>query len=329
MNKLKVTYDIKTIFPVRNLDVCKANGFDNLVEDLKSINGQISLPIQFFGDTFLRFEFVDKVKLKEFKDSKSNDFFLIIESNITIDIEEIIEKAFIRESNPDDLQPELIVVPYFRLLYKTYLTHFLIFTQIAYPGTLWLNDAVVLFNNKKMDEINGISSVLSEYNYSESKWPKLENVTIDKVWKYLINKTNIFHELSKTEIERGLNSFTHLFSENYHHNIPVSLFWSLSGLESLYVTGEVGITQQLNDKIQTFLGDIIENKKILKKLYNYRSGLIHGDLSIPIKDGVLNYDKYNDDLYVMNSFSAVVLVASLQKIIKNEMTKLTFKYIYE
>ncbi|MBU2465855.1 MAG: hypothetical protein KJ615_05875, partial [Bacteroidetes bacterium] len=68
MNKLKVTYDIKTIFPVRNLDVCKANGFDNLVEDLKSINGQISLPIQFFGDTFLRFEFVDKVKLKEFKD---------------------------------------------------------------------------------------------------------------------------------------------------------------------------------------------------------------------------------------------------------------------
>ena len=76
------------------------------------------------------------------------------------------------------------------------------------------------------------------------------------------------------------------FSNNYHNDIPVALFWSLSGLEALFVEGDTGITQQLNDKIQIFLGEIESDKRRLKKLYNFRSSLIHGGMNIPIKDAI-------------------------------------------
>ncbi|WP_278035570.1 HEPN domain-containing protein [Flavobacterium nitratireducens] len=143
-----------------------------------------------------------------------------------------------------------------------------------------------------------------------------------------MNKTTLLEEFSRTKIERALNSFTYLFSDSYHKDIPVALFWSLSGLEALYVEGDTGITQQLNDKIQVFLGEIETDKKRLKKLYNFRSSLIHGGMSIPIKDAIINDEKHLDNLYEMNTFAIIILVTSLQKIIKNNLTELKFKYTY-
>jgi hypothetical protein len=333
MDETITSYNLTTVFPFRNLDVCRKNGLNNLISELETISGQIFLPIQVFGDVVMNFRFSDDYDSKDFKsdfgDNENEKLYLIIETCCKIDINEIVDKAGIRKSNPDDLQPELIVIPYYRLLHRTYLTHFVRISQIAYPGSLWLDDAVVYSDSELVDDIDGLSSVLSEYDYQASKWPIFDALSIKEAWSYIVDRTNILTEFSSTGIERALNSFTYLFSKNYHRDIPVSLFWSLSGLEALYVTGEVGITQQLNDKIQVFLGEISENKRILKKLYNYRSGLIHGDLHVPINDGIMNDEKHNDDLYTMNSFSAIILVATLQKLIKRGISKLEFKYVYQ
>ena len=218
MDKAIESYKLTTVFPFRNLDVCRKNGLDRLISELERISGEIFLPIQVFGEVAMNFRFCDKYESEDFKsDFQKNEnekLYLIIETYCKIDINEIVEKAGIRSSNPDNLQPELIVIPYYRLLHRTYVTHFVRITQIAYPGSLWLDNAVVYSDSELVDDIEGLSSVLSEYDYQASKWPTFDTPTIKDTWNYIIDKTNILTEFSSTSIERALNSFTYLFSKN-------------------------------------------------------------------------------------------------------------------
>lgn len=320
--------ELTTVFPIQNTIDYDTKNFNNLITELTNISGEINLPLGPFGNIPVSFYLTDSFasrKIKKRNGKKSR--FLVIETKTEIDLKKVIEESDIK--TPFNIKPEFIIPSYYKLIHKKCITHFLYMTQIAYPGSLFLDEAMVFSGDKQIDKINGISSVLFEYDFENNKWPNFETLSIKDVWNYVINKTTILKEFSNSRIERALNSFTYLFSENYHDSIPVSLFWALSGLESLFVVGEAGITQQLNDKIQTFLGNITENKKLIKKLYNYRSSLIHGDLSIPINNGLMNNQQHDLELYDMNSLASIILVASLQKIIKNNITELNFKYIYE
>jgi hypothetical protein len=57
--------------------------------------------------------------------------------------------------------------------------------------------------------------------------------------------------------------------------------------------------------------------------------LIHGGLNIPINRTVFEDEKYQCELYEMNALAAVVLVASLQKIILLDINELNFRYEYK
>lgn len=341
---------IKAIFPLLNLAESKENGLDKLILDLEQNSGKINLPIEHFGKAKLNFSFSEAVEPNDFGKEKYEKF-LIIDSELDLDCLAIEKKANIKPSGEGDMPIELyerlkatipdippkwnvlpgfVMVPVaYKLFHNTYITHFLRMTQIAHPGTLWLDKANVYLNDSQVEGIKGFTSILFEYDFKTNTWPKLQDISICQVWDYVTTKTNILREFGKTEIERAINAFSYIFSNHYIDNVPVSLFWTISGLEALYVRGEVGITQQLNDKIQVFLGDIKENKKKLKRLYNYRSSLVHGALNIPINDSLFEDEKYQTELYEMNAFAATVLVATLQKIIKNNMSELTFKYEYK
>ena len=342
---------IKTIFPLLNLSESKENGLDKLILDLKQNSGKIKLPIEHFGEATLEFSFSEGVQPNDFGKEKKYEMFLIIDSELDLDCLAIAGEANIKTQGEGDIPMELyeklkeiipdfspkwtdlpnfVMVPVaYKLFHNTYITHFLRMTQIAYPGTLWLDNASVYMNDSQIEGIKGFTSILFEYDFKSNIWPKLYDISISQVWDYVTKKTNILKAFSKTEIERAINAFSYIFSRHYIDNVPVSLFWTISGLEALYVRGEVGITQQLNDKIQVFLGDIKEDKKRLKKLYNYRSSLVHGGLNIPINDSLFEDEKYQTELYDMNAFAATVLVATLQKIIINDMNELTFRYEYK
>lgn len=331
------TAKIKTIFPILNLSESRINGIDKLIDDFSRHSNKIELPIKHFGNAKLKFQFSDKIEINDFDSKKNYELFLTIDSEIDLDCFKIADEANIQSSGdgeiPEELYksikekipnfspkwedfPTIFMVPVaYKLFHGTYLRHFLIMTQIAHPGTLWLDDANVYMNNSKIESIKGFTSILYEYDFKNNNWPPLNDLSVGIVWKYIVEKTNVLDEFSKTEIERAINAFSYIFSRHYIENVPISLFWTISGLEALFVRGEVGITQQLNDKIQVFLGNIEENKKRLKKLYNYRSSLIHGGLNIPINHTVFEDEKYQNELYEMNALAAVVLVASLQKII--------------
>lgn len=342
---------IKTIIPLLNVSECRTNGLDKLIIDLENNSDKIELPIKHFGNAKLRFNFSDKISRNDFDKKKNHELFLTIDSELDLDLFKIAEDAKMETNGDGDIPielyekikktipdfspkwndfPQVLMVPVmYKLLHKTYLKHFLRLTQIAHPGTLWLDDAKVYLNDSQIEGIKGFTSILFEYDFKSNNWPPIMELSISQVWNYVKNKTNILDEFSKNEIERAFNAFSYIFSHHYIDNVPVSLFWTISGLEALYVKGEVGITQQLNEKIQVFLGDIEEDKKRLKRLYNYRSSLIHGGLNIPMNDSIFENEKYQMELYEMNAFASAVLVASLQKIISKDLTELVFRYEYK
>ncbi len=330
MNDREIRLPIKltTIYPILNLGQNLLKGFDILVKELTETNKKFYLPLNIFGNIYLKFSFESKINFIDFTKNDKTELYLIIESDIEININKTYELIASNSNLSLDVKPEHLVLGYFRIQYNSQLKNFLKFTQISYPGTLWLDNGFVYIYNKKTDNVEGISSILSESFYYDEQWPEKINIEIIQVWEYVLNKTNLLEKFSSTRIERAICSFTHLFSKNYHEDIPISLFWALSGLEALFVEGEVGITQQLNDKIQVFLGELIDNKKRLKNLYNFRSSLIHGVLSIPMKDAIIDDEKHLDDLYKMNTFAATILVTSLQKIIQTGLTELKFVYTY-
>ena len=320
MNNKNLLIKITTIYPIINVDESKENGLEDLIIELSKLKNEVYLCLNKYGKVFLNFKFVEETYCPEF--NNKHDLYLVIESTTEINIQKIAEQFESNSEIEKQIKPKELVLAYFRLLYNAQLCHFLKFTQISHPGTLWLGEGFVYLNNKQIDKVEGISSTLFEHNYLKDSWPSKTNVSIIQVWNYILNKTTLFEKFSSTKIERALSSFTYLFSDSYHKDIPVALFWSLSGLEALFVDGDVGITQQLNDKIQVFLGEIETDKKRLKKLYNFRSSLIHGGMSIPIKDAIINDEKHLDELYEMNTFASIILVSSLQKIIKNNLTEL-------
>jgi hypothetical protein len=342
---------IKTIIPLLNLPESRANGLERLIEDLENNSNKIELPIKHFGNAKLTFDFTDKISRNDFDDKKSYELYLTIDSELDLDLFKIAGDAKMESKGDGDIPielydkiketipdfspkwndfPQVFMVPVaYKLFHNTYLKHFLRLTQIAHPGTLWIDDANVYMNDSQIEGIKGFTSILFEYDFKSKNWPPMIDLSVSQVWDYIVKRTTILDEFSKNEIERALNAFSYIFSRHYIDNVPVSLFWTISGLEALYVKGEVGITQQLNEKIQVFLGDIKADKKRLKRLYNYRSSLIHGGLNVPINDSIFEDEKYHIELYDMNAFGAAVLVASLQKIISKDMTELNFRYEYE
>ncbi|MCP9762018.1 hypothetical protein [Lacihabitans soyangensis] len=317
---------LTTVYPLNNLGERKKNRLEDFINDLLSINNEVYLQLNIYGKIYLNFKFVKKVDFPEF--GNKHELYLVIESTAEIDFHKISEQIEFNSELDKQIKPEQLVLPYFRVLYNAQLRHFLKFTQISHPGTIWLGAGFVYLYDKLIDKVEGISSILEENDFLKDAWPEKTTVKIIEVWNYILNKTTLLEKFSSTKIERALCSFTYLFSDSYHSDIPVALFWAISGLEALFVEGDTGITQQLNDKIPVFLGEIETDKKRLKKLYNFRSSLIHGGLSIPIKEAIINDEKHKEELYEMSTLSSFILVASLQKIIKNDLKELKFKYTF-
>src|SRR5690554_6280554 len=122
MNKIIVPYEIETVFPFRNISECKNNGLDTLISEFNSLSGKIALPIQFFGNIIMNFKFTNEYESSDFTsnypDISNEKLFLIIKTHVEVDIYKIAEEAQFKQSNHEDVRPELFVLPYYRLLHN-------------------------------------------------------------------------------------------------------------------------------------------------------------------------------------------------------------------
>jgi hypothetical protein len=185
-----------------------------------------------------------------------------------------------------------------------------------------------LRDDKYYHDVETLSSNLVSVVYEKNvTWPHTDRLSLITVWNYVKNKTCILTKRSETKIENGFNAFSYLV-ENNSDNMQ-SLFWAMSGIEALYADGEIGIGYQIDLKAKLFLGEPKENKKLLKKLYNFRSEFIHGGMKIPISNGWFSddsQDEYDFEFYDMVCLATRLLTATLQMIIKRDLKRFDFEF---
>lgn len=215
--------------------------------------------------------------------------------------------------------------------FKLQLTNFLLFLQIAKPGALRTREGDLLVNNEYYNSFDSINSIHQE-TYIEIKklgWPKYRNLRYQEVINWYERYNLSFEKIANTKTEIALNAFSYLFE--YRTDIALDLFWSLIGIEALYCSGKEGKAEQIFEKAQVVLGPIIDFKKKVKNMYNFRSRLIHGDLFIPsaISKSFLlkDIEGYNNEFYDATIFSVAILTATLQELVYLGKDNLSFKTV--
>ncbi|RFS19066.1 hypothetical protein DVR12_24980 [Chitinophaga silvatica] len=215
-----------------------------------------------------------------------------------------------------------------------YIEHSLIVFNIAQPGIFGYEGGILIKNNKIINEIGRQHHFMgySLYQSNEIGWPEIKKLDYEKTWNWYWQNENILG-MSSTKLERALTAFSYLFFSDLFTMPHHVIFWSLIGLEALYCKGNSNLLGQLSEKSELFLGKRLANKFHFSKMYDYRSRYVHGDLNFPNK---FLYEDLSDEinLYYSNagtntSIATALLIATLQKMVIEDMSELNFVYSLE
>ncbi|MCW3082792.1 MAG: hypothetical protein JWP12_158 [Bacteroidetes bacterium] len=231
--------------------------------------------------------------------------------------------------NSNDFYLKHLLIPNFEKRYYD----FIVALDIARVGALHPGTGLLFSNGfflRPLKPLNLYSIDILSYSL-EKKWPVFEQLNIHKTWSWYLTKAfpKGIDEISSTNLSRAINAFTYLYQENISEQ--ERLFWTMVGIESLYVGGKEAIGEQVRKKAQIFLGEIKEFKKRLTKMYDYRSAFVHGSKDFPgyfhIHDGLDTFDKFIEDSEDPVQVAKSLLLATLQKMAKYELDDLEFEYI--
>ncbi|WP_321310619.1 HEPN domain-containing protein [Marinifilum fragile] len=214
--------------------------------------------------------------------------------------------------------------------FKNLIDENLILSHLSTPGVISIRTGAIFIDGEFYEEYKGISSLISEA-YRESlvkKYPPVKFTVGKNVLDQLKRNKISFKANPSTPIEKALNCLSHVL--NPSNDITEAMIYSVMGIETLYVTGNQNIQKQVDENVQIFLGKLKEHKKIIKELYNFRSKLLHGEY--PLKpyhmyrnwliDG---FDEIDAKSYHAFTYSTMILVATLQKMILSDRTELIFR----
>ncbi|KFC38228.1 hypothetical protein FF18_15860 [Elizabethkingia anophelis] len=212
--------------------------------------------------------------------------------------------------------------------FRAKLHNFLLITNIAKPGVIKAKRGEIFMNEKLIDFSYPITSIHRESlsDIKKIKWPTYLNLKYIDAWNWFKENKFSFERFSRNGSERAMNAFTNLFQEDSNY-LAFDLFWSLIGIEAIYCKGKENLSEQIFTKTQVLLGEMSDYKKRLKRMYEFRSRLIHGDLDIPPN----NYDyddendiNFNEELYEATSLAVAILTVTFQRMI--EMKKNTIEF---
>lgn len=140
-------------------------------------------------------------------------------------------------------------------------------------------------------------------------------------------------QIATNNTERAIFAIFHIVDS--FHLSSSSVLWISQALESLYDVPKGLILNTLVNRIILFLEIPNDKQKITKKalnmFYEYRSRFVHGDLniSLPLNNDILddNFDSYFDDLLNILRIGLFFLVATFQKMIRDDIKEIKFKEI--
>jgi hypothetical protein len=179
------------------------------------------------------------------------------------------------------------------------------------------------------------SSIESAWiNSINDGWPQISRLELGEVWRWIQSLGLGSRQIAQNRTERALFSILHLCKDGKVN--PTQLIWISLALEALYDTPKAQINKILLERIFLFLGIPEDNKKKFKKkireFYDLRSRFVHGELDIdnPLANNILDNKLYDYESIILEycDFGLSIVIATLQKMIKNQWVNLVFKESY-
>lgn len=219
----------------------------------------------------------------------------------------------------------------FYICFEYKVINYLIALQISIPGIIHFSEGIVIAPIRLLREIDPMISLTREmfqFNLDNFKWPRLKILDINKTWLWL--EPCFIDKISTNKLQRALFSFTWILHNDSLNDLTRELFYSLLGIEALYAIGNTNIMGQINEKVQLVLGELSDFKNVIKKMYDFRSRLVHGDLNIPSRmgidcDGINEIEKFDTEILKSSCLALAILISTFQWMIENNCTELKFE----
>lgn len=329
---------------------------EKIIKQLTSSDLKLKVPLKDYGDYYFEIEYVcdkdtpDEQLLKLIKNEKIlniNDPRAFLKNNlIKISISDIkvpihVPKNIKNEWNDYDplmlesIENDKIGVLEFNqaMIYEIFNKRIqdLIFAcNIANFGSVSIEEYII-FQDQKLYIIGGGKTdynILFEARHKGEIWqyPNLSEISLDKVWNWLINREDFLEGYSQSAITRALLNLI----EVAHSEDNVKLFRAVMGIEALYTKSKNNLMEQVREKTQILLGTQTNFKKLYSKMYELRSKFIHGELNFPTKINVefsKRHESYMEDLNEATYFAVLLLGASIQKLVIKDWHEIHFEYI--
>ena len=157
-------------------------------------------------------------------------------------------------------------------------------------------------------------------------WPETAILPLDQTWSWLLGIPGFQQGVPSGRAGRAVAALSHLLEARP----PSGLMYALLGLEALYCESTRHLLQQLREKAQLVLGAPTEHKKAFRDAYGFRSRFVHGDINLPLAytpyDANPDFERFSSESYKAESLVSQVLVATVQKMVAEDLYDLEFRY---
>jgi len=203
--------------------------------------------------------------------------------------------------------------------------------NIARPGCFSVYKGAVFINDQKIEDTYSFSGVLGDAydTLLKIRYPQICFLEIGIIRKWIKDNNINFLDSEKpaNKLSTAIYCLTYVCSDDL--SSAENLIYCMIALEALYTKSHDNITEQLNSKIQIYLGEINDYKKIIKNMYAIRSRFLHGDMPIKpifLYGNTVTESDYEDEIYDALLISTRILIRTIQKMIIENRTELDFEY---
>lgn len=209
-----------------------------------------------------------------------------------------------------------------------------VLNQIARPGSLGVAGGVVIVDNKILSTITR-QWFMYELHSGDSRrivWPQIVDLSLAQVCSWSGELGALSSAIARTRVQRSFAALTYALS------LPSvqageTLFRAMQGLEAFFSDGVGDLRRQLSEKSQLWLGTSGKSKNIVGHLYDLRSSYVHGSANLSYSFGL--HDSWEEDRQTSKKlsegveFAVRLLLATIQRCIRDQVFELQWKYGYE
>jgi hypothetical protein len=175
---------------------------------------------------------------------------------------------------------------------------------------------------------------VDEQDLSTLRIDQLNKIDFSKLWRWMETKSGFLSGNPESPFERALCSLSQVFRRAFMDRPSLDLAWLLSALEALFADSNQGVSNQIADKWRIIANGDIDKKqlrKIVSKVYNYRSRLLHGDIAVPslVNNSQEVIEKSHEEMQEYKEFALIMILVSLRQCFLRNTDRFIFDYKLE